>query len=101
MADHIAANSSNWFSVLYRTRIRVDKEEISIVNLSLLFCLLAVLSAPWLVVGGAIAALVLGYRFSIQKNAPGFSGDFDEVVRDAARNVQSAVDSATHPEENQ
>lgn len=101
MADHISANSSNWFSVLYRTRIRVDKEEISIVNLSLLFCLLAVLSAPWLVVGGAIAALVLGYRFSIQKNAPGFSGDFDEVVRDAARNVQSAVDSATHPEENQ
>ena len=101
MADHIAANSSNWFSVLYRTRIRVDKEEISIVNLSLLFCLLAMLSAPWLVVGGAIAALVLGYRFSIQKNAPGFSGDFDEVVRDAARNVQSAVDSATHPEENQ
>lgn len=101
MADHIAANSSNWFSVLYRTRIRVDKEDISIVNLSLLFCLLAVLSAPWLVVGGAIAALVLGYRFSIQKNAPGFSGDFDEVVRDAARNVQSAVDSATHPEENQ
>lgn len=101
MADHIAANSSNWFSVLYRTRIRVDKEDISIINLSLLFCLLAVLSAPWLVVGGAIAALVLGYRFSIQKNAPGFSGDFDEVVRDAARNVQSAVDSATHPEENQ
>lgn len=101
MADHIAANSSNWFSVLYRTRIRVDKEDISIVNLSLLFCLLAVLSAPWLVVGGAIAALVLGYRFSIQKNAPGFSGDFDEVVRDAARNVQSAVDSGTHPEENQ
>lgn len=101
MADHIAANSSNWFSVLYRTRIRVDKEDLSIVNLSLLFCLLAVLSAPWLVVGGAIAALVLGYRFSIQKNAPGFSGDFDEVVRDAARNVQSAVDSATHPEENQ
>ena len=101
MADHIPTNSSNWFSVLYRTRIRVDKEEISIVNLSLLFCLLAMLSAPWLVVGGAIAALVLGYRFSIQKNAPGFSGDFDEVVRDAARNVQSAVDSATHPEENQ
>ena len=101
MADHIPANSSNWFSVLYRTRIRVDKEDISIVNLSLLFCLLAVLSAPWLVVGGAIAALVLGYRFSIQKNAPGFSGDFDEVVRDAARNVQSAVDNATHPEENQ
>ena len=101
MADHISANSSNWFSVLYRTRIRVDKEDISIINLSLLFCLLAVLSAPWLVVGGAIAALVLGYRFSIQKNAPGFSGDFDEVVRDAARNVQNAVDSATHPEENQ
>ena len=95
MADHINANASNWFSVLYRTRIRADKGETPIANLSLLFCILAVLSAPWLAAAGVIAALLLGYQFSIQKSAPGFSGDLDEVVRDAARNVKSAVDQVS------
>ena len=99
MADR-NANTSNWFSMLYRTRIRVDKGDVSIINLSLLFCVLAVLTAPWLMAGGAIAALALGYRFAIEKNAPGFSGDFDEVVRDAARNVQNVVDGVSdQPEE--
>ena len=86
------AQKNRWFSILYRTRIKVCKEQTTIINLSLLFSLLAVLSAPWLVVAGFIIALALGYRFSIEKNAPHFSGDFDEVVRDAAQNVKDTID---------
>lgn len=82
-----------WFSFLYRTRVKVSKGEIPILNLSLLFSILTVLSAPWLAVAGFIVALALGYRFGIERNAAGFASDFQEVVRDAAGNVKSAVDS--------
>ena len=87
-----ANRRNNWFSVLYRTRVKVCKEQTPILNLSLIFSLLAVATAPWLVVAGLIIALALGYRFSIEKNAPQFSGDFDEVVRDAAQNVKDTFD---------
>ena len=82
---------NHWFSVLYRTRVKVCKEQTTIINLSLIFSVLAVSTAPWLAVAGLIIALALGYRFSIEKNAPQFSGDFDEVMRDAAQNVKNAV----------
>lgn len=87
-----ANRQNNWFSFFYRTRVKVCKEQTTILNLSLLFSLLAVSTAPWLAVAGLIIALALGYRFSIEKNAPQFSGDFDEVVRDAARNVKDTLD---------
>ncbi len=83
------------FSALYCNRVKVNKGATPILNLSLLFCLLAVLTAPWLVVGGVIVALVLGYKFGFERNAAGFSNNFDEVVKGAASNVRSVVDSVT------
>lgn len=91
--NHTTHSNGRWFSVLYRTRVKVSKGEIPILNLSLLFSILALLSAPWLVVAGFIVALVLGYRFGVERNAEGFTSDFQEVVRDAAGNVKAAVDS--------
>lgn len=81
------------FSFLYRTRIKMCKGETPVLNLSLLFCLIAVLTAPWLVILGVIAALVMGYQLSVERNADGFSGNFQQVVNEAAATVKSAVDS--------
>ena len=86
------ARKNNWFSFLYGTRVKVCKGQTTIINLSLLFSVLAVSTAPWLAVAGLIIALALGYRLSIEKNAPHFSGDFDEVMRDAAQNVKNAME---------
>ncbi len=80
------------FSLLYRTRIMIKKGESTIVNLSVLFSIIALLCAPWLVIIGAIVALALGYRFSIQRNAEGFAKDFEHVVKDAADNVKNVVE---------
>jgi len=85
-------NKNKWFSFLYRTRVKLHKGQTPIINLSLVFMLLALMSAPWLAVGGGIAALALGYRFSIERESPDFTGDWDEVVQGAAENVKSAVD---------
>lgn len=83
----------NVFSFLYRTRIKVDKGSTPILNLSLIFSILAVCSAPWLAVIGLVVALMLGYRFSIERNSSDFNGDFDEIVKNAATNVKSTVDN--------
>ena len=87
--------ANNVFSVLYRTRVKVQKDDTPILNLSLIFSVVAVCSAPWLAVIGLVVALVLGYRFSIERNAPEFSGNFQDVVNGAAANVKGAVNSFT------
>ena len=83
------------FSTLYCNRVKINKSGTPILNLSLLFSLLAVLTAPWLVVGGVIVALALGYKFGFERNAAGFCNDFDTVVKGAASNVRNVVDNVT------
>ena len=90
--------ANNVFSVLYRTRVKVQKDDTPILNLSLIFSVVAVCSAPWLAVIGLVVALVLGYRFSIERNAAEFSGSFQDVVNSAAANVKGAVNSFTGTE---
>ena len=85
--------TNNIFSILYSTRIKVQKDDTPILNLSLIFSAIAVFSAPWLAVIGLVVALVLGYRFSIERNAAEFSGSFQDVVNSAATNVKGAVHS--------
>ena len=89
--------ANNVFSVLYRTRFKVQKDDVPILNLSLIFSVVAVCAAPWLAVIGLAAALVLGYRFSIERNASEFFGRFQDVVNRAAANVKGAVNSFTGP----
>ena len=90
---------NNIFSTLYRTRIKVTKDSTTIINLSLLFSIVSALLAIWLVVIGAVVALLLGYRFSIQKNAPEFTGDLKEIVEDAGDNVKEVVRNFTGKDE--
>ena len=92
--------ANNAFTALYANRISVRKNGTPVINLSLLFCIIAVLTAPWLVIGGAIAALALGYKFSYLRNAAEFAASLNEVVQDAKSNVRSAVDAVTHSNSN-
>ena len=81
------------FSKLFRTRIKVAKGDLPILNVSALFVIFCVLSAIWLVISGGVVALLLGYRFSIEKNSPNFSGELKELVKDAGSNMKNAVNS--------
>ena len=93
--DHTARTDRRFFSVMYRTRFRASKNGETVVNLSLLFSLIALLSAPWLVILGLLAALIMGYRFSIDHEGSAFEQNFDDVVRNAASHVKQAVDNVT------
>ncbi len=93
--DRTQRRDGRFFSVLYRTRLRASKNGVTVVNLSLLFSLIALLTAPWLTILGLLAALIMGYRFSVDHNGLGFEQNFDDVVRNAAGNVKQAVDNVT------
>jgi hypothetical protein len=93
--DHTQGRDDRFFSKMYRTRFRVSKNGTTVINLSMLFSLISLLSAPWLVILGLLAALTMGYRFAVDKNGPGFEQSFDDVVKNAACNVKHAVDTVT------
>ena len=88
------SGQTRWFSFLYRTRVMVHQGDIPIVNLSLAFALLVAVSAPWVAVAGLAVALALGYRIHVERNSPGFSGDFQQVVHDAAELGVNFIDTA-------
>ena len=85
-ADHKGVKGV--FHFLYRLRIVVRRKDVTIVNLSALFMLLVVSTAPHICVVGLIAALLLGYRFTIDRDSKAFSDEtFDDMVKNAKSNV--------------
>lgn len=84
------------FSYLFRLRLRVKKDETTVINLSSLFMVLVLLTAPHIVVIGLLLVLVLGYRISVERNSKAF-GDksLDDMIKGAKSNVQNSVSSFT------
>ena len=93
--DQTQTRDNGFFSKMYRTRLRASKIGETVINLSILFSLIALLIAPWLVILGGIAALLMGYRFSIDRKGLAFEQNFEDVVRNAAGNVKQAIDQVT------
>lgn len=82
------------FNFLYRLRMKVKKNEATVANLSSLFLLFVLATAPEVLVVGLIASLVLGYRITIDRDCGDFSTEtFDSVVKNAKSNVQHTVSS--------
>lgn len=77
---------------LYRMRIRIRRDDVSIINFSVLYCAACVIFAPYLTVISAILALVLGYRFSFIRHDASFDKtDLEETFHHAADNVKSTL----------
>lgn len=82
------------FNTLYRTRLMVRANGITVANLSIVFMLAVVLIAPHIAVIGLIVSLVLGYRISIDRRNQAFANEtFDSVVSTAKSNVQNTMQS--------
>lgn len=83
------------FNKLYANRVIVRRDGMPIINLSVIFVIIAFLTAPWLVIGGAIAAMALGYKFNYRRNAAEFTSNVDTVIQDAKNNVRNVVNAVT------
>lgn len=82
------------FDFLFRLRLKVQKGNVTVVNLSALFMLVVLSTAPHICVIGLIVSLVLGYRISIDRDSAEFADDhFDDMVKNARSNVQQSVNS--------
>lgn len=79
---------------LYRNRIKIQKDNTPVVNLSVLFAGACLLFAPHMTIIGIIISMILGYRFSFSSMDPAFSNDtIEKMVRNAAQNAKSSVSS--------
>ena len=82
------------FDFLYRLRLVVRKDQATVVNLSSLFVLLTIATAPHICIIGLIVALALGYRITIDRDSQAFARDhFDDMVKNAKSNVKNTMDA--------
>lgn len=83
----------NFVQQLYKTRVKVKKGDTIILNLSVLFTVLAViLLSPHVTVLGLLLGLLFGYRITIDKDDKDFEIEgVEKMVKSAADNVRSAV----------
>ncbi|MBN1778224.1 MAG: DUF4342 domain-containing protein [Clostridiales bacterium] len=81
-------NNGGFFRAMYATRIKIRRGDMPILNLSVLFSIIALITAPWLVISGLLVALIMGYRVSIDNSGKGFESSFEEVVENSKKNVQ-------------
>jgi len=82
----------NVFQYLYRLRVTATKGDVTIVNLSVLFIIFALLIASWLVIISAIVALFMGYRFAVEQDSKAFSdASLEDMVKSAGNNVKNAA----------
>ena len=88
--------SANIFNRLYRLRLRVSRGDVTIVNLSCLFVILACLLSFWTVLIGLLLAVIFGYRIRVDRRSVEFDGaDLEDVVKKAGDNLRKTVTSFT------
>lgn len=88
------AKASNIFTKLFRFRVLVKKGDVTIVNLSVLFTLVASIISPHLLFLSLLLILVLGYRITFDRNSADFSKDnLETMVKNTAHNVRETVSS--------
>ena len=85
--------NGTFFNSMYATRVKIKRGSTPILNLSVLFSIIALLTAPWLVIGGVIVALIMGYRVSVDSSGDGFESSFDEVVENSKQNVRKVFNN--------
>lgn len=83
---------ANFMTRLYQFRLKVKKDKVTILNVSVLFGILAVIISPHLALIGALLMLVLGYHVSFDKHDSDFAADhLERMVRNASENVKETV----------
>jgi hypothetical protein len=85
--------AKNFLQKMYRFRVKVDKQGKSIINVSSIFGLFALIFAPHVTIIGTIAALLMGYQFRFESEDMD-DKELEERIRKAAMNVKSGAASA-------
>ena len=86
----------SFLQTLYRMRFVIRREHTDIVNLSVIYCAICLIFAPYLVIFSCVLALILGYRFSFTRHDTSFDKtDLEDTFHHAADNVKSSIGDMT------
>ena len=95
MEANVEINKSNVMNLIhkcYRARVKIHREDTTILNVSALFAGLALLISPYLVIIAVIVCMILGYKFTFTKHDHAFDGEnLGRTVRNAAENMKESV----------
>ena len=90
----------NFFQKMYHFRVKVNKQEKPIVNVSSLFGIACLLFAPHMTIIGVVAALIMGYSIRFESEDMD-DKELEERLRKMAQNVKSGAQAAAKSIQNE
>lgn len=82
----------HFWNMLFKLRVKVFKGDTPIINISVLFTIFSFLLAFWLVILSALAALLMGYRFKVERDAGEIGRDsLEDMLKHAGSNIRNTA----------
>ena len=83
----------NFLQKLYHFRVKVNKQDKAIANVSSIFALACLIFAPHMTIVGVVASLLMGYQIRFESEDMD-DAELEERIRRAAQNVKNGAVSA-------
>ena len=93
MENNKGFKAKNFLQKLYNFRVKVDRQDKPIANISSIFAAACLIFAPHMTIVGVVAALLLGYQISFVTEDMD-SSELEERIRRAAQNVKNGAVNA-------
>ena len=98
--NNFGEKAKNIFQKMYDFRVKVNKQDKPIINVSSIFALACLIFAPHVTIIGSIAALVMGYTFRFESEDMD-NKELEERLRKMAQNVKTGAQTAAKSIQNE
>ena len=93
MENNKGSKAKNFLQKMYHFRLKVNKQDKQIVNVSSIFALACLIFAPHMTIVSVVASLLLGYQFRFESEDMD-DAELEERIRKAAQNVKNGAMTA-------
>ena len=93
MENNRGSKAKNFLQKMYHFRVKVNKQDKAIANVSSIFALACLIFAPHMTVVGVVASLLLGYQIRFESEDMDDT-ELEERIRRAAQNVKTGAVNA-------
>ena len=98
--NNFGEKAKNIFQKMYNFRVKVNKQEKPIINVSSIFALACLIFAPHVTIIGTVAALVMGYSVRFESEDMD-NKELEERLRKMAQNVKAGAQTAAKSIQNE
>ena len=93
MENNSGSKAKNFLQKMYHFRVKVNKQDKAIANVSSIFALACLIFAPHMTVVGVVASLLMGYQIRFESEDMD-STELEERIRKAAQNMKTGAMNA-------